>query len=1302
MVQNPPGLAVAETLRRYKSNPNVLYAEPDYEVTTTAIPTDPLWSQQWDMVKIQAPDAWNILTGASDVIVAIIDTGINFSHPDLQGNLWTNPSNGSHGFTCLNGTCVAGGQDDQGHGTHVAGTIGAAAGNGTGIAGINWDARMMACKFLDANGSGSVSDAILCFNQIVSLKQQGFNIRVTNNSWGFGGFSQALKDAMAAAEAAGILHVCAAGNGNLNADVTPIYPGGYDNRGIVSVLASDQNDLAAYFTYYGMANVDIAAPGLGTLSTVPTGTCYLCDPSGYRLLSGTSMAAPHVAGAIAALFHLNPALTVNQARDVLLHPSSYDPVTDPKGAWTSTGGRLNLLKAFTSPLLTAPVLNNFPAIAGISNDSANAGGTINLTATASDPDGDPLRKAWARGRFNAAPGATSLWLMGWTLNTILPNPTGDPVSFQAPALARTVVAPYAVSVADGRGGGAISQAYATILPASSAGLPPSGSLTVSPTQAPVDTTLSVNFPATDPEGGPVAWDLWQTGSGEAVGFCCQTGSSFDLPMNFAGAFRISVQAMDRELNVSNRQSVVVRIGGATGTPPIANAVFDKLTGPAPLSVNINMSSSTDPDGSIQQYIIECKHGSNGNFVDGPSGSCVFDTPGNYWIMLQVRDNDNLMDTMSVYAVVTPPGSTANKSPASVVLGSLSQTFTGSVLTPTATTNPPGLAITWTNASHTDAGSYPVTATVDDQNYEGSGSGIFTINRAMASVGLSNLTQTYTGNQLTPAASTTPPGLSIAWTNAPQATPGSYQAVATVNDQNYQGLANGTFTINKAQASVVLDNLTQTNTGSALTPSATTTPPGLAITWTNAPQTQAGTYAVTATVNDLNYQGSASGTFTITNGAPATVVLGNMTQAYTGNALTPSATTTPPGLAITWTNAPRTQAGSYAVTATVNDAGYQGSASGTFTITKAAATVVLSNMTRTYTGSALTPSAATTPSGLAITWTNAPQTQAGTYAVTATVNDANYQGSASGTFTITNGAASVVLSNMTRTYTGSALTPSATTTPPGLAITWTNAPRTQTGSYAVTATVNDANYQGSASGTFTITKGAASVVLSNMTRTYTGSALTPSATTTPPGLAITWTNAPKTQAGTYAVTATVNDANYQGSASGTFTITKGAASVVLSNMTQTYTGSALTPLATTTPPGLAITWTNAPQTNAGSYAVTATVNSANYQGSASGTFTINPAPASSTPPGVSITSPVSGTVRTGPITIQAVATQGTNPIARVDFLINGNIKCSDAAAPYACAWNMPGAAGRNYQLQAKAYDTTGQVGVSSIVTLTSSR
>src|SRR5437667_202265 len=661
LVNNPPGLSVAGAVRRYHANPNVLYAEPDFYVqAVTTTPTDPLWSQQYDMVKIAAPTAWDTQTNAGDVIVAIIDTGIDFTHPDLQGNLWTDPGNSTtHGFTCMNGTCSAGGSDDFGHGTHVAGTIGAFANNGAGIAGINWKVQLLSVKFLDSNGSGLISDATITFNKVLTLIQQGFKIRMTSNSWGGGGFRQSLKDAMSQVEAAGAVNVCAAGNSGQNADASPMYPGAYDNRGIISVLASDQNDVGAGFTNYGVASVDIAAPGVNTLSTVPTSSCALCDPSGYKLLSGTSMATPHVSGVLAAMFHKNSALTANQARDVLLDPASYDALSDTLASTSSTGGRLNFAKSIANPLLFSPKLNNFPVLSMGPNVSVAAGGLVNLTASVADADNDPLRMVWTK-----AANAGSLWLFGSMLNSLFPNASGNSVSFTAPSPARTAVMAYDASVADGRGGGAHGRDYVTVSPSANPGQPPSGTLTVSPTTAPAGSTITVSFPATDPEGGPVSWDLWIGMQSGTSGSCCYSGSSTTVTLNNAGVYRFSTQAINRELNLSTRQSAVVRIGGATGVPPIASAVLDKVSGTAPLRVNIDMSGSTDPDGTIIGYSMNCGGGAFTSGSPSSHGSCFFDTPGTYWLSLEAEDNGFNFDVLSAYVVVTPPAS-ADTTPPSV-------------------------------------------------------------------------------------------------------------------------------------------------------------------------------------------------------------------------------------------------------------------------------------------------------------------------------------------------------------------------------------------------------------------------------------------------------------------------------------------------------------------------------------------------------------------------------------------------------------------------------------------------------------
>jgi subtilisin family serine protease len=643
LVNNPPGVSVAEVLARYQADPDVLYVEPDYFVHTTATPTDPRWSQQWDMMKIAAPKAWNIQTDASNVVVAIIDTGIDFTHPDLKDNLWAN-SDGSHGFDCIRGRCSQGGSDVYGHGTHVAGTIGAVANNGTGIAGLNWKVQLMSLRFLDANGGGSISDALLAFDQVTALKQQGVNVRLTSNSWGGGGGSQSLKDAMARAEAAGILHVCAAGNSNQNADASPMYPGAYPNQGIVSVLASDQSDAGAWFTNYGLASVDIAAPGVSTLSTVPSGACKLCDSSGYKLLSGTSMATPHVTGVLAALFQLNPALTPNEARDLVLDPGSYDTLSNAKAKSTSTGGRLNFAKAVANPRLFAPVLNHFPVLTAGPNSFVSAGNLVSLTSTAVDQDRDTLRLAW----FPTT--APSQWLFGWMLKSVFPSADGS--SFTAPSLARTATVPYDLSVADGRGGSDQGRNYVTVEPASNSGQPPSGTLTVSRTDAPAGSTITVSFPATDPDAGQVFWDLWAGMKGGTSGACCFAGATTTLKLNNPGVYRIGTQAIDRALDLSTRQSVVVRIGGATGEPPIASATIDKLSDAVPLTANIDMSASVDPDGSIRNYYVGC--GDTGLVRSrNPLGSCTFTTAGAYWIRLLVEDNSGLVDVISAYVVATP-------------------------------------------------------------------------------------------------------------------------------------------------------------------------------------------------------------------------------------------------------------------------------------------------------------------------------------------------------------------------------------------------------------------------------------------------------------------------------------------------------------------------------------------------------------------------------------------------------------------------------------------------------------------------
>ena len=289
------------------------------------------------------------------------------------------------------------------------------------------------------------------------------------------------------------------------------------------------------------------------------------------------------------------------------------------------------------------MLNHFPVLTAGSNPFVSAGNIVSLTSTAVDEDGDTLRLAW----FPTT--APSQWLFGWMLKSVFPSAGGN--SFTAPSLARTATVPYDVSVADGRGGSDQRRNYVTVEPASNSGQPPSGTLTVSPTDAPAG-VRSRWLPATDPDAGQVFWDLWAGMKGGTTGACCFAGASTTLKLNNPGVYRIGAQAIDRALDLSTRQSVVVRIGGATGEPPIASATIDKLSDTVPMTANIDMSASVNPDGSIRNYYVGC--GDTGLVRSrNPLGSCTFTTPGAYWIRLLVEDNSGLVDVISAYVVATP-------------------------------------------------------------------------------------------------------------------------------------------------------------------------------------------------------------------------------------------------------------------------------------------------------------------------------------------------------------------------------------------------------------------------------------------------------------------------------------------------------------------------------------------------------------------------------------------------------------------------------------------------------------------------
>ncbi len=290
-------------------------------------PNDPLFYSQWGMhqsngIDMNLPEAWELTVGSPDTVVAVIDTGVDYDHADLRDNMWRNPGeipdngidddqNGYiddvYGINAINNSGDP--FDDNGHGTHVAGVIGAAGNNAIGLAGINWDIRMIAVKFLNSSGWGSLFDAVKAVDYVTALKQRGVNVVLSNNSWAGGGFYASLDSAIGRAADAGILFVAAAGNDAMNIDSNPMYPASYQRPNIISVAAIDSSGNLAYFSNYGAASVDIAAPGVSIPSTYPY--------SRYTWMSGTSMATPHVSGALALLSSYAPAMSWQELRDSL-------------------------------------------------------------------------------------------------------------------------------------------------------------------------------------------------------------------------------------------------------------------------------------------------------------------------------------------------------------------------------------------------------------------------------------------------------------------------------------------------------------------------------------------------------------------------------------------------------------------------------------------------------------------------------------------------------------------------------------------------------------------------------------------------------------------------------------------------------------------------------------------------------------------------------------------------------------------------------------------------------------------------
>ena len=411
VIQIPQGknnLELLAHLGALKELEGVEYAYPDYKIRIATIPNDSKFGNQWDFhntgattsagkgsidADIDAPEAWEVSTGSRAVIVGVLDTGMNYDHPDLKENVWNNPgeigtdssgndksTNGidddGNGFIDdFRGWDFVGNDndplDENGHGTHTAGTIGAVGNNGIGVAGINWQVSLVPLQIFDSSGSGDLSGAMAALEYATKM---GFPI--TNNSWGGGEYTAAFEDLLKANRDAGSLFIAAAGNNGSDNDANPFYPASFQVDNVISVAASDNNDRFANFSNFGKNTVHLAAPGVDIFSTY----AWL----DYYYESGTSMAAPHVAGAAALIKSIWPNLNYRKIKNRII--GSVDLIYNPSfEGKTLTGGRLNLAAAVggvPSPLpFRLSLKNSSPKVGPLSG-----GTTLKLTGTGFSSD----------------------------------------------------------------------------------------------------------------------------------------------------------------------------------------------------------------------------------------------------------------------------------------------------------------------------------------------------------------------------------------------------------------------------------------------------------------------------------------------------------------------------------------------------------------------------------------------------------------------------------------------------------------------------------------------------------------------------------------------------------------------------------------------------------------------------------------------------------------------------------------------------------------------------------------------------
>ncbi|HUE86199.1 MAG TPA: S8 family serine peptidase [Vicinamibacterales bacterium] len=419
--------STAELMATLNGRSDVLYAEPNYLLQIAAMPNDPHVTAQWAFREpltgggIDATGAWNIATGSRRFVVAVVDTGVDYAHPDLRANIWTAPSSfavtiggvsvscpaGSHGFNAIAMTCDP--FDTHGHGTRMAGVIGAVGNNGIGVSGVNWSANIMPLKFMNETGTGWTSDAVKALEFAIQVRQAfspsgAADVRVLSNSWGGTGYSIALEEQVIRAGDHDMLVVASAGNQAVDTDLYPLYPASFDQANVLSVAATDEHDLLEPYSNYGALTVDIAAPGRGILSTQTGG--------GYSTGDGTSPAAAFASGSAAlVLSHCNVSLAALRAVIV----ESVDVMGSLAGR-TETSGRLNVGRAirWCSNGNAAPFVE---LVAPADQQRFTAPASITIEADAYDADGTIARVDFFVGTTNVGSDTTAPYRITWNTST---------------------------------------------------------------------------------------------------------------------------------------------------------------------------------------------------------------------------------------------------------------------------------------------------------------------------------------------------------------------------------------------------------------------------------------------------------------------------------------------------------------------------------------------------------------------------------------------------------------------------------------------------------------------------------------------------------------------------------------------------------------------------------------------------------------------------------------------------------------------------------------------------------------------